>query len=66
MLSMQGRNRLPMGHVCVCATPGGEKADDEKSLRNYDGDPQGGESDRNAGVEEQGVLHCTIAFVSRL
>lgn len=36
------------------ATPGGEEADDEKGVRNYNGDPQGRESDRNAGVEEQG------------
>lgn len=40
--------------------PGGEEADDEKSLRNYDGDPQSREGDRNAGVEEQGELAIAL------
>lgn len=35
---------------------GGEEAHDEKSVRNHDGDAQGGKSDRNAGVEEQGEI----------
>ena len=36
------------------ARPGGEEADDEKSVRSYNGNPQGGQGDRYTSLEEQG------------
>lgn len=42
------------------AYPGGEEADDEKSLRSYDGNPQGGEGDRYTGLEEQGARRFSM------
>ena len=55
------------GRPCVGASlyvhAGGEEADDEKSVRGHDGDPQVREGDGDAGVEEQGALNSAYFFL---